>query len=172
MKKLDSSFFSLDALEIAPLLLGKTIVRMIDGERKEYIITELEVYCGENDTACHASKGKTKRTQVMYEAGGVVYVYLIYGMYWMLNFVTGTKDHPQAILIRGISGFNGPGKIGKELHLDSSFYGENLSTSNRLWVEDNNIKIETYETGTRIGIDYATEEWRNKPWRYRIKKES
>jgi DNA-3-methyladenine glycosylase len=138
-----------------------------DGTIHKYIITEIEAYRGEEDLACHASKGRTNRTEIMYHEGGHLYVYLIYGMYWMLNFVTGEKNNPQAILIRGIDQFNGPGKLTKHLKIDKSFYGENLVTSDRIWIEINPEKskreIKTYP---RVGIDYAGEIWKNKPWRF------
>ena len=110
--RLSSSFFRRDVLLVAPELLGKTIVRRFDsGEIKRYRIVETEAYRGEEDLACHASKGRTERTEVMYHSGGKVYVYLIYGMYWMLNFVTSEEGHPSAVLIRGIEGSSGPGEI-------------------------------------------------------------
>jgi DNA-3-methyladenine glycosylase len=148
--------------------LGKKLIRVIDGVKREYPITEVEVYLGEEDAACHAAKGRTERTEVMYANGGVIYVYFIYGMYWMLNFVTGKENHPQAILIRAVENINGPGRVGKALHLDKSFYGENLSTSNRIWIEDNDQTV-TYTTTPRIGINYAPEEWKNKLWRFILK---
>lgn len=158
-----------DAVFIAQDLIGKKLVRQFDaGNQQSFLITETEAYLGMEDLACHASKGKTNRTQIMFEAGGVVYVYLIYGMYWMLNIVTGPKDHPQAVLIRGISNFNGPGKLGKYLQLDKSFYGENLENSSRIWLEHENFSGEIIST-PRIGIDYAGEIWKNKPWRFLMK---
>ena len=101
----------------------------------------------------------------MYHEGGLIYVYLIYGMYLMLNFVTSTPEHPQAVLIRGIDGFDGPGKLAKALQIDRSFYGEDLSSSNRIWVKNNSDEI-TIKTAPRIGIDYAGYEWASKPWRF------
>ena len=98
-RKLDADFFKRDVLEVAPDLLGKQLLL----NKQSFVITEVEAYRGEEDKACHASKGRTQRTEIMYHAGGVIYVYLIYGVYWMLNFVTGERDNPQAILIRGIN---------------------------------------------------------------------
>lgn len=99
--KLDASFFNRDVLEVAPDLLGCTLVRDFgNGNIQRFTITELEAYRGEEDLACHASKGRTPRTEIMYHTGGYIYVYLIYGMYWMLNLVTGSNDEPQAVLIR------------------------------------------------------------------------
>jgi len=83
----------------------------------------------------------------------------------MLNIITGNIDHPQAILIRGTKNVSGPGKLGKVLKLDKTFYGENLETSDKIWVEENNITNIKYKQEPRIGIDYARE-WKNKPWRY------
>ena len=101
----------------------------------------------------------------MYADGGFVYVYLIYGIYWMLNFVTGEKDNPQAVLIRCINGYNGPGKLTRKLGIDGSFYGEDLVSSQKIWIEENHIKGKITSL-PRIGIDYAGEYWKNKPWRF------
>jgi DNA-3-methyladenine glycosylase len=167
VKKLDLKFFQRDVLEVAPQLIGKIIVRRFDNSRiVKYRITETEAYRGEEDLACHASKGRSKRTEVMYQSGGKIYVYLIYGMYQMLNFVTSFENDPQAVLIRGIEGFGGPGILTRHLEIDKSYYGEDLTTSKRIWVEDDGIPPR-YNTGLRIGIDYARE-WKNKPWRFII----
>ncbi len=165
-KRLLSDFYSRDVLLVAPELLGKILViRSEKGILKKYLITETEAYRGVEDKACHACKGRTSRTEVMFRNGGRIYVYLVYGMYWMLNFVAGEENNPQAALIRGIEGFNGPGKLTRALGIDKSFYGIDLTTSQKIWVEDNSIKP-LVKTGTRIGIDYAGEMWKNKPWRY------
>ena len=167
-QKLHSSFFLRDVLSIAPRLLGKILVRKFeDGKIHRYKITEVEAYRGTEDLACHASKGRTPRTEVMFGKGGVVYVYLIYGMYWMLNIVTGQENDASAILIRGLEGASGPGRVGKVLQLDKTFYGENLSSSERIWIEDSGEKVQ-YKTSPRIGIQYAGEPWISKPWRYFI----
>lgn len=166
--RLPKTYFRDDVLTIAPDLLGKKLVRIFpDGSRKEYLIAETEAYRGEEDLACHVSKGKTPRTQIMYQEGGVVYVYLIYGMYWLLNIVTGKNDQPQAVLIRSLKEIKGPGRVGKELQLDKSFYGENLTQSNRLWIEDG-LTVSNYTADIRVGIDYAGKLWRNKLWRFRL----
>lgn len=171
MKRLERSFFTRDVLEVAPDLIGKLLVIKRNNKIEKYVITEVEAYRGEEDLACHASKGKTKRNEIMYDIGGKIYVYLIYGMYWMLNFVTGEKDMPQAALIRGIEGFDGPGKLTKHLKIDKSYYGEDLVTSERIWVEANTNK-NNFEIIRlpRVGIDYAGEYWKNVPWRYLLKK--
>ncbi len=167
--RLDQKFFSRNAIDVAYNSLGNKLVRNFDdGRTQEYIITEVEAYCGEADLACHASKGRTKRTEVMYHQGGKVYVYLIYGMYWMLNFVCGQKDDPQAVLIRGVKGISGPGRVGKNLELDQSFYGEDLIKSNRIWLEEVSNHSSTIHTSKRIGVEYAGNIWGEKPYRFWI----
>ena len=167
--RLQSHFFQRNVLSVAPELIGKILVRQyVDGTIKRYAITETEAYSGDGDRACHASKGKTPRTEVMFREGGVVYVYLIYGMYWMLNFVTGTEGEASAVLIRGLEGISGPGRVGRVLQLDRSFYGENLATSERIWIEDTENHPD-FITTPRIGIDYAGEPWVSKPWRFIVK---
>ena len=167
--RLSSGFFQREVLEVAPDLIGKVLVRQFDDKSiQKYTITEVEAYRGRDDLACHAHKGKTQRTEVMFREGGLVYVYLVYGMYWMLNIVTGKENDASAILIRGIENISGPGRVGKALQLDKSFYGEDLSTSNRIWIEDSAIKP-NYSTSKRIGIDYAGEPWVSKLWHFKQK---
>jgi len=165
--KLSETFFCRDVLEVAPALIGKFLFIKNKLEIHSFMITEVEAYKGEEDKACHASKGRTPRTEIMYHAGGNIYVYLIYGMYWMLNFVTGEVDDPQAVLIRGIEGFNGPGKLSRKLEINGTFYGENLCVSDRIWVEDKN-QTPKFKTSGRIGIEYSGEPWISKPWRFFI----
>jgi DNA-3-methyladenine glycosylase len=166
--RLSSAFFTRDVLFVAPELVGKRIaISQKDGEIRRFLITETEAYRGPEDLACHASKGRTPRTEVMFHSGGRIYVYFVYGMYWMLNFVAGGENDPQAALIRGIEGFNGPGKLTRALGIDRSFYGVDLATSDRIWVEDAGY-LPIIETGPRIGIKYAGEPWIRKPWRFRI----
>jgi len=155
-------------LEVAPEILGKKLVRQFDdGHIEAYRITETEAYRGGDDLACHASKGRTPRTDVMFQEGGKVYVYLIYGMYWMLNFVTGPEGNASAVLIRGIEGCSGPGKVGRKLQLDKSFYGENLIRSSRIWIEEAE-PVPNIQTAPRIGVDYAGPQWAGKLWRFYI----
>ncbi|MCX7928514.1 MAG: DNA-3-methyladenine glycosylase [Patescibacteria group bacterium] len=165
--RISKKFFTRDVLEVAPDLLGKFICRKFkDGSIQRNFIVEVEAYRGEEDMACHARFGKTRRNQVMYEEGGKIYVYLIYGMYWMLNIVTGGKADPQAVLIRGVEDLTGPGRVGKWLLLDKSFYGEDVTTSKRLWIEQGSIFGKFFVKQTsRIGVDYAGE-WAKKPWRF------
>lgn len=162
------SFFERKVLDVAPDLLGKFICRKFEsGEIVMYRITETEAYDGNGDLACHASKGRTERTEIMFHEGGLVYVYLIYGMYWMLNIVTGKINQPEAVLIRGIEPCYGPGRLTRILQIDKSFYGEDLCSSNRLWLASDNTRHEML-TGKRIGVDYAGE-WKDKEWRFFMK---
>jgi len=165
--RLGKAFFERSALDLAYDVIGQKIIRTFDdGSQEEFIITEAEAYCGEEDLACHASKGRTKRTEVMYHSPGKVYVYLIYGMYWMLNFVCGEEGQPHAVLIRGVKGTSGPGRVGQKLKLDKSFYGEDLLSSKRIWLENGiNQKINIH-TSKRVGVHYAGEIWANKPYRF------
>jgi DNA-3-methyladenine glycosylase len=171
MERLDKNFFCRDVLEVAPDLIGKIIVRRFDnGNEQQFIITETEAYRGEDDLACHASKGRTARTEIMYQEGSYIYVYLIYGMYWMLNFVTGEKNNPQATLIRGIENVSGPGKVANILKIDKSFYGEDLTVSDRIWVSKPLSPVAfTIDKLPRVGVDYAGEYWKNLPWRFKMK---
>ncbi|KJF44431.1 DNA-3-methyladenine glycosylase [Draconibacterium sediminis] len=170
--RIPNSFFLRDVTQVAPELLGKLLVRRFDdGTIHKFKITETEAYRGGEDKACHANKGLTPRTKVMFDEGGLVYVYLIYGMYWMLNFVTGEVGDSSAVLIRGVEGISGPGRVGRALLLDKSFYGENLATSERIWVEDARENPQ-FITAPRVGIDYAGEPWISIPWRFILKESS
>jgi DNA-3-methyladenine glycosylase len=161
-------FYERDVLKVAPALLGQYLISVSgEGKVNRFLITETEAYRGAEDLACHASKGRTERTEIMYDRGGKLYIYLIYGMYWMMNIVAGKKDHPQAALIRGIQGFDGPGKLTRALGIDKAYYGEDLVRSNRIWITESGNSPEIITT-PRIGIDYAGV-WKDKPWRFVIK---
>ena len=165
--KLNEQFFKRDVLEVAPELLGKVLVRRFDnGEIIRYRITDVEAYRGEEDKACHAAKGRTPRTEILYGEGGKIYPYLIYGLHWLLNIVTGEKEFPQGVMIRAVEGIYGPGRVGRAIKLDKSFLGESIE-NDTLWIEDSDEKPE-YTTAPRIGIDYA-KEWKDIEWRYMIK---
>jgi DNA-3-methyladenine glycosylase len=167
-KRLAEEFFLQDVLNVAPALIGKKIVvKSSIGEIGKFMITETEAYRGTEDKACHASKGRTPRTEIMFHQGGHLYIYLIYGMYWMMNIVTGENDNPQAVLIRGVEKINGPGKVTRLLGIDKSFNTENLNTSERIWIEDSNIVVDI-KTSPRINIDYAGDYWKSRHWRYYI----
>jgi DNA-3-methyladenine glycosylase len=167
-KKLSRKFYIRDVLEVAPELPGKYLVIILtDGTYGRFQVTEVEAYNGNGDEACHASKGRTARTEIMFHEGGRLYIYFIYGMYWMLNIVTGKENEPQAVLIRGLENLYGPGKLTRSLGIDRSYYGEDLVTSERIWFEDAGV-FPVIKTGTRIGVDYAGEYWKSRPWRYYI----
>lgn len=165
MRRLDKDFYLLPATELAEKLLGKIICRSAGDKIIRQRITETECYYGEQDSACHAYKGKTNRTKVMYEEGGVAYVYLCYGIHFLLNIVSGTSQHPEAVLIRGIEDACGPGRVTRLLQIDKAFNGEDLTASNRLWLEDDE-HIPEFKQTPRIGISYAKPEDQEKLWRY------
>ena len=164
--RLTREFFSRDVLEVAPEMPGKImLIKEPRGKLRRYMITEVEAYRGVEDLACHASRGRTSRTEIMYSEGGHLYIYLIYGVYWMLNIVTGAPGNPQAILIRGLDGISGPGRITRDLGIDRSWYGIDIVKSEIIYLENNNTYIEV-NRAPRIGIDYSGEPWKSKPWRY------
>jgi len=163
MQKLTQEFYHKDAVTLAPLLLGKIICHKIGTETIKSRITETESYM-QFDTACHAYRDKTKRNATLFEEGGIAYIYLCYGIHEMLNIVTGEKDNAQAVLIRGIEGFNGPGKLTKHLEIDRTLNGMDLC-GDILWLEDDGAKL-NYAATKRIGIDYADEIDKNRLWRF------
>jgi DNA-3-methyladenine glycosylase len=166
--RLTKEFFIRDVLVVAPEMIGKNmVIRSADGTYGRFRITEVEAYRGAEDKACHACKGRTQRTEIMFHEGGRLYVYLVYGMYWMLNVVTSQENIPQAVLIRGVQNFYGPGRITKSFGIDRTFYGEDLDISERIWFEESGI-APVVNTGHRIGIDYAGIFWKTRPWRYYI----
>jgi len=153
-------------------LIGKILVRRRpDGTVVRHRITEVEAYDGENDLACHASRGRTKRTVVMYRPGGVWYVYLCYGVHEMLNLVTGPVDYPAAVLIRGVEGISGPGRLTKRLQVGRQLNSAAAAKASGLWLEDDSFKVPrgALKISTRIGVDYAGPVWARKPWRFWMK---
>ena len=164
-KRLEESFFYKDALELAPALVGKLLVRKQEGQVRKLRITETEAYRGEEDSACHARAGKTGRTAVMYGPGGRAYIYMIYGLHFLLNVVSGKEGEPQAVLIRCAQGHPGPARLTKALEIGKELNGEELFKSNRLWLEDDGY-IPRLKTAPRVGIDYAAEPFRSIPWRF------
>lgn len=159
---------------VAKKLLGKLLVRKWpDGRISRHRITEVEAYHGESDLACHASKGRTKRTDVLYRAGGVWYVYLCYGIHEMLNVVTGPAERPSAVLIRGVEGISGPGRVTKQLAIDRALNGAPAARSSGLWMEDDGFVLPKggFDVTPRIGVDYAGPIWSLKPWRFLLKRE-
>lgn len=167
MSRADRDFFLSDAVTVAGLMPGMDIVMKLNGNLTRYMITETEAYLGESDMACHASRGRTPRTEVMYLQGGHLYIYFVYGMHWMMNIVTGPADDPQAVLIRGAGDLAGPGRVTKALSIDRSFNREDLVSSDRIWIEHTGIKPKL-AAGPRVGINYAGEPWKSMPWRFMI----
>jgi DNA-3-methyladenine glycosylase len=158
-----------DTVAIARHLIGKWLVtRQPDGTRFARRIIEAEAYNGPDDLACHASRGRTKRTAVMFEPGGVWYVYLVYGMHEMLNLVTGPRDYPAAVLIRGVAGVVGPGRVTRAFGIDRRYNGTPCSRASGLWIEDDGFTPRDADVRAtpRIGIDYAGAPWVAKPWRF------
>jgi len=167
-RRLEREFYRQDVLVVAPQLLGQKLVRVYpNGTRATFVITETEAYRGGEDMACHASRGQTPRNRVMFGDGGHLYMYLIYGMYWMLNVVTGTVDVPQAVLFRGLPEASGPGRLTRLIRVDKEFYGEDLVRSGRIWIEETGVRP-GYSAGSRVGIDYAGDPWKDMPWRFLI----
>jgi DNA-3-methyladenine glycosylase len=165
-RKLRQSFFNRPAIELARDLIGMTLVRRVRGRRFRARIVETEAYVGSHDLACHASKGRTKRTEVMFGPAGRAYVYLIYGMYDMFNIVAAGVDDPQAVLIRGAvplegwqADLSGPGKLARAMRITRAQNGLDLTGETLcLWADQAN----RYDilTTKRIGIDYAGE-WKH-----------
>lgn len=154
-------------------LLGKFLVRRRpDGTEDARMVVETEAYHGEGDLACHARVGRTRRTEVMYAAGGVWYVYLCYGVHELLNLVVGPADFPAAVLIRGVEAAIGPGRLTKALAVDRSFNAQPaLGPAAGLWLEDRGVTIPrgAIEALPRVGVDYAGPVWAAKPWRFRLR---
>lgn len=167
--KLEYSFFNRPCLEVAEDLIGKVLVRKTAAGEIRLRITETESYIGEVDTACHAHKGRTKRTEVMYDKAGTIYVYLCYGIHWLLNIVTGNQDDPQAVLIRACEDYEGPAKLTKKLGINGEYNRKSITTCEDLYIEDDGFKCEVF-TGKRVGISYASEEDQAKPWRFIMKR--
>jgi len=190
MNKIPRDFYLRpDVLTVSKQLLGKLLV--VPGPNQERVsgkIVEVEAYRGPEDRASHAYGGRrTKRTETMYNAGGVAYVYFVYGMYYQFNVVSGVADVPHAILIRALEPVegveimrarrhshpdhnltNGPGKLCIAMGIDKQLDGADLS-GNRVWLEHyENVPPRQIARGPRIGIDYA-QEWIDKPWRFWIR---
>lgn len=154
---------------LARWLLGKVLVRRLpDGREDARLIVETEAYCGETDLASHARAGRTKRTEVMYGEGGVWYVYLCYGIHEMLNLVVGPRDWPAAILIRGVEGAVGPGRVTKALAIDRQLNAQPAAPQSGLWLEDRGVRVPRSQVKVtpRIGVDYAGPLWSAKHWRF------
>ncbi len=182
--KLRRPFYERPTLEVAEDLIGKVLVRRFGAARASGVIVETEAYIGQDDLACHASKGRTPRTEIMFGPPGRSYVYLIYGFYHCLNAVTEAEGFPAAVLIRAIEPVegvdlmrgnrpralkisdmgSGPGKLCQALGVDRGMNGISLSGTT-LWIEDRSLDPGTVASSPRIGVDYAGD-YRDKPWRF------
>jgi len=179
-----------DVVQISRELLGKFLVTNFDGQRTAGMIVETEAYAGITDRASHAYNGRhTSRTRVMYRAGGVAYVYLIYGMYHLFNIITNREGVPHAVLIRALEPSEGlevmmrrrglskpdarltagPGRLTQALDITTAHNGLEL-TGASIWLEDRgvNIRVQDIVAGPRVGVAYAGPD-AQKPWRFRIK---
>lgn len=161
-------FFNRPTIIVARDLLGKFLVCRLNNKMVSLMLHEIEAYDGPDDKACHASKGRTNRTEVMFGSAGHFYVYLIYGMHWMLNVVTGPKGYPAALLIRGAGEVCGPGRLTKALSIDHRLNAKAALPATGVWFEDRNVKISdrTIVATPRIGVNYAGPLWANKRYRF------
>lgn len=160
-----------NTVKLAQSLLGQVLARRLpDGRIERRLITEVEAYDGESDLACHARVGRTPRTEVLYRSGGHWYVYLCYGIHEMLNLVVGPEGWPAAVLIRGLEGPTGPGRLTKGLAIDRSLNGKAAHEDTGLWIEDGPaaVPLERIVAGPRIGVDFAGPIWSAVPWRFRL----
>jgi DNA-3-methyladenine glycosylase len=166
--KPDKDFFIRPAPIVARDLLGKYLVRRINGKITAYKITEVEAYEGLEDLASHASKGRTKRTEIMFGEAGKLYIYLVYGMHHMLNIVTGQVGYPSAVLIRSVENIVGPGRLTKILKIDKSLNALDAFPKNNIWFEDRGEVIDPKKilATPRIGVDYAGPIWSKKKYRF------
>jgi DNA-3-methyladenine glycosylase len=181
-------FYARNTLQVARALLGKKLVRRINGVELSGMIVETEAYCGKEDSACHAHRGQTPRNAVMFGHPGHAYVYFTYGLHYMLNLVTEEEGNPCAVLIRAVlplAGIeqmeahrkkkgaeltNGPAKLCQAFKIDKSLNGWDLTFGKELWVENyKTIPGKIIATTPRIGIDYSQKEHREAPWRFLVK---
>jgi len=162
-------FFDRPTLDVAKELLGKFLVGKEGSKTIAAMITEVEAYVGHKDRASHASRGRTPRTEVMFGKAGYWYVYLIYGMHYCLNIVTERDGYPAAILIRGVEGISGPGRVTKYIGIDKRYNAVPASRTSGLWIEDRGvvIKPQSIRRSKRIGVEYAGS-WKDKKWRFWI----
>lgn len=184
--KLPRSFYEQKTVDVAKQLLGKYLVRKHPEGNTVGRIVETEAYIGPQDLACHASKGRTARTEVMFGHAGHAYVYFIYGFYNMLNLVTEQKDYPAAVLIRAVepvSGIDlmkrrremdklrdlasGPGKLCLAFAVDRSLNGADLCNG-VLYVEDRDEPAPKFNATPRVGVDYAGK-WKDKRYRFLVR---
>jgi len=161
VKRLPRPFYARPAIEVAADLIGKILVHRIDDRRLRGRIVETEAYIGAHDLACHASKGRTARTDVMFGEAGHVYVYFIYGMYNMFNIVTSVPGDAQAVLVRAAepldgwdADLSGPGKLCRALEITRSLNRIDL-TGNELFLMSDNSPPPRIIRAKRVGVDYS-----------------
>ena len=171
MRKLTRGFFSRPAIELAPALIGKVIVHRVDGTELRSRIVETEAYIGAHDLACHAAKGRTRRTEVMFGPGGRAYVYFIYGMHEMFNVVASRKGDAQAVLVRAAEpldgwevNLSGPGRFAKGMRITREENGLDLTGEEMFFLNDVKDRPRIV-TAQRIGVDYSGE-WREAMLRF------
>jgi DNA-3-methyladenine glycosylase len=171
VRKLTQSFFQRPADEVAQSLIGKILVRRLHGKLLRARLSETEAYLGPDDLASHASKGRTRRTEVLFGPPGRAYVYLIYGMHQMLNVVAGAAGQGQAVLIRGAVpldewkvDLSGPGRLSRAIEITRLQNGLDL-TGTQFYFLDNPGYQPTVQSAKRIGIDYALH-WKDAPLRF------
>lgn len=165
---LNAQFFNRPTLKVARDLPGKYLCCRIKGRILSQPLVEVEAYDGFCDKASHAHRGPTTRNAVMFGPAGYWYVFLCYGMHWMLNIVTGPKEYPAAILIRSAGEYSGPGRLTKALQINKIFNGKKISRANGLWVEDRGVTVHKKDLKRmpRVGINYAGPIWKKKPYRF------
>ena len=166
LRKIGHSFFQRDAAKLARDLIGTILVHRVRGKEYRARIVETEAYVGTDDLASHSSKGRTKRTEVLYGPPGHAYVYLIYGMYEMFNIVTYKAGSGHAVLIRAAEpldnwkiDLSGPGKLARGLNISRSENGLDLTGDNLFLLHDPGYQPRIRRT-RRIGVDYA-KEWKD-----------
>lgn len=171
MKAIDNiNFFTTDTVTLAKNLIGKWIETNIDGNIVKAQICETEAYLGINDSACHSYKGKrTARTEPMWQQGGTIYIYLCYGLHYLLNIVSCDINQPEAVLIRGVVGAVGPAKTTKLLNINKDLNGESIINNPQIRILDDE-NIYKHSSTKRIGIDYATEKDKNALLRFVLNK--
>ena len=140
-------------------------MRRTKGKRIALTITETEAYLGPHDLACHAARGRTARTEVMYGPPGTLYVYFVYGLHWMLNVVTGEQGYPAAVLIRGAGDVAGPARLTRAFAINGALNGRIAGRDAGLWFEMGKPAAKVVAT-PRIGVDYAGRRWSSRKLRF------
>ncbi len=183
MRRLGRRFYERNTLEVAPQLLGKLLVRRVDGWELVGRIVEVEAYRGRDDPASHASRGMTPRNQVMFREGGLAYVYFTYGNHYLFNVTTEPRGRPGAVLVRALEPIagveymmrnrgtrdprlltSGPGRLTKALKIDKRLNGIDLTTSDELFIADDGYVVERVARSPRIGVSGGT----RRKWRFYV----